>query len=876
MMTYLKSGLTLFLVLIILLILPLVSAESCTCGCTTWGGGTDKNLASSCIPGYLPPSFVGSSTLTSFIYGYDPQASWFVRECRQVFSSCSTYAGCCGGKCFDLYTEKCCSDFYIPYGYTSPKSSPDNSGLICGKYQYCVDTNNDSKSDTCMDSLPAPPVPKCPSAEELGACKTCDSSTGEVLNIRAGRSSGSCSGQDSQNQCNEFFCDGNGGCISNYSSRLCAPMISAKLSAKVGDLIVEDYSNLKAQLDEINYSQIFPPKLACNAKVGNLNFNGNFIPSSENANLKFDFLISNSEEPIYSTNSDCKGECSVDLPEDYAKLKIKPSETVWCRVTRDSESQESNSLIMPDFYLYINEIKAFNVLEDFPLVAGKPFGISVYAGFRSDTITNMDIDVPVRLKYASAGKPDAQISFKPMKEFNLDEVKNRIKQNPDNPDEKDLQILEKVKKAEDRANFFQLPAPSEGTISVSAEINPQSAVAESSGYDDNSKTESFSVVSTRKLRILPVNVIIRDYDKTYFTVNKVVKRVGYVIREYSISVNQKNSEYLAKEAVSRGMDSVETLYPIAKSNVEILPPVTVVRSRYTDSSMGVYTLSDSRFISDVDIINPIYSLLNSEAKRYGADYALGIVPGRLMAAEGGSNKGVADINSGRVALFAGPICPENKSMCPSNELALLGISYDTFAHELAHLNGISAGSVFHDYSDSEAGIGASKGWVIDQTSGQGKIPRMNIWANPGETVYTGGLLWDRFTSGENIYSKTEIRGPSIFLNLDLLMTIGQANMFVYKDQYQKLLDNYKGTGFKYPSITGRVVGPLPPVSPPAPITNPTPIKPITPISPPISVPKPVVNSPISRIAPPAPSLIVVKNASTILINPPAPVARPVK
>jgi len=139
-------------------LLSFVSAESCNCGCTTWGGGTDKNLAKYCIPGYLPPSGLpGGPDLTSFIYGYDPSITYFIKECRQVFSSCTPQQGCCNGQCFNLTTEKCCSNFYMPPSGVQPVGPPDYSGKICFKDQTCVDTNKDGKADNCTGTSIYPP-----------------------------------------------------------------------------------------------------------------------------------------------------------------------------------------------------------------------------------------------------------------------------------------------------------------------------------------------------------------------------------------------------------------------------------------------------------------------------------------------------------------------------------------------------------------------------------------------------------------------------------------------------------------------------------------------------------------------------------------------
>lgn len=157
----------------ILLIPALANAEdareSCTCGCTTWGGGTDDDLSGYCIPKYL--SQYDYTPITYFIHNYDPDIRWYINECRNVFETgCSAYAGCCGGKCFDLATEKCCPNFYIPYGQTTPKSAPDMSGLICGRGQTCCDRDKDGLSDTC---IPAGYMCECPAQTTLGECKSC-------------------------------------------------------------------------------------------------------------------------------------------------------------------------------------------------------------------------------------------------------------------------------------------------------------------------------------------------------------------------------------------------------------------------------------------------------------------------------------------------------------------------------------------------------------------------------------------------------------------------------------------------------------------------------------------------------------------------------
>ena len=194
-MTSLRSRLALFLIVSLILITSFVYAEtgreSCTCGCITWGEGAPNNLS-----GYCYPKTIGQySGLygTDFIFNYPSNYLNDVVNCQYIFAlgekDFNTYnpyywtkifnQGCCNGKLFNINTEKCCPNMYIPYGQTTPKSPPDNSGLICGKYQYCVDENNDKKSDVCLDEQ----IPKCPSSEELGSCKICNSNTGEVSNV---------------------------------------------------------------------------------------------------------------------------------------------------------------------------------------------------------------------------------------------------------------------------------------------------------------------------------------------------------------------------------------------------------------------------------------------------------------------------------------------------------------------------------------------------------------------------------------------------------------------------------------------------------------------------------------------------------------------
>lgn len=862
-------------VIFLIIILPFVYAFS-SCCCINNGGGV------SCTK-YASDSFCGSPGLSTQLKNLDSigcySTNFFTNgcggygegieggegcwACSAAYCPCANYeTGSCKGECFYRSTEKCCSD---------------SSGLICGKEKICTDTSipKDGKSDVCLDEQ----IPECPSSEELGSCKTCNINTGEISNIPLGISSGECLGLDLNNECNEFMCDGFGNCISNYSENLCTPYISVSLNAKVNGFLVDDFNKLKDKLDEINYSEIFPPKLSCNASVGNYKINGDFIPSKEIVNLKFDFFIESAEgrKNLYSKNLDCQGNCGLDLPEEKAK-EINPDDTISCEIKKDSETKQSNSMKMPDFYLFIKNIKTFNVIEDVSLVASKPLGISVFAFFDSSLITNMDKDVPVKIKYSSPGNPVyvSQINFKPMKEFNLDEAKNRVKQNPENPDKKDIYLLEKVKKAEDSVNFFKLPVPNEGTVSVAAEISPESIIKESFGVADNYKTESFSVVKTRKLRILPVNIIFRDID-LYSP-----RRPLNPIKEYSISSDKANSEHLSKEITARSMDFVEILYPISQQNVEILKPVTVTITRVVDSSRGILPLSDKNYACDSGIINNIFSNLVSQAKIFGADYAVGIVPGKVMATKEGSYKGVADRSSGRAIILTGPDCFDNKTICLDNEKIMLNVGFSTLAHELAHINGISAGVVFPDYYSSELGIGTSKGWVINQSSGEGIVPRMNIWLNPGEKAYTKNMF-DMYVSGENKYFKTKISSPTLLLVADLLANLG-GEMHVYKEQYEKLLNNYKGDYYKYkPTITASVLLParLPilvtkPLSSVTNLTN----MPIIRLTPPTLITGPIssitssINIPLPRLSP----NISINNLTVVPIarlSPPTLITKPI-
>lgn len=784
-----------FLLLIFLNFVSAIDRESCSCGTTTWGGAKDSNIADTCIPKYL--SQYDYTPISYFIYGYNPELSWFIKESRSIFSSCPGYSGCCSGKCFDLATEKCCSDFYIPYGRTTPLSSPDDSGLICKKNQDCVDENNDGKSDACLELVP---VQKCPTSDELGSCRICSQAIGEISNIPLGTSLGSCSGEDIENGCNEFMCNGYGECISNFSSGLCTPYLSVSLNAEVNGLLVDDFSKLKDEY-EINYSEIFPPKLICNASAGNYKLNGDFIPPNNAVNLKFDFIDLGNERIIYSETSECRGNCRVFLTEEKAK-DIEPDDSIACKITSDSEEKQSNSIRMPRFYLFVDKIKAFNVIQDVPLVAGKPIGISVYAFFKSDVITNMDKEVLLRIRYSSPGNLvyNSEINFKPMKEFKIEEIKDRIRQNPENPDKRDMNTLERVKNAEDSANFFQLPVPKyEGQVSVATEINPDGDFKESFGNPDNFKTGFFSVAQTRKLRILPVNLIFRDIDRNHTKTNK--KGAVYSVRDNKISDNQNNSEYITREITARSMEFAETLYPVSHENVEMLAPVSVIIQRVTDSLGNEKPVTNKDYVINSNLINKVYASLNNYARYYGADYAVGIAPGKAMATKEGHYKGVADTSSKRAVILAGPDCFENKSLCSDNEKIISSVEPSTLAHEFAHINGIKAGIISSDYSSSEIGIASSKGWVINQTSGEGIFPRMNIWFSPGEMVYASNFF-DMYASGENKYYKTKVNGPSMIAVVDLLMNSGGV-MHVYKEQYERLLNNYKGDSYKYnPVVSG--------------------------------------------------------------------------
>ena len=272
----------------------------------------------------------------------------------------------------------------------------------------------------------------------------------------------------------------------------------------------------------------------------------------------------------------------------------------------------------------------------------------------------------------------------------------------------------------------------------------------------------------------------------------------------------------------------------------------------------------------------------SQAKIFGADYAVGIVPGKVMATKEGSYKGVADRSSGRAIILTGPDCFDNKTICLDNEKIMLNVGFSTLAHELAHINGISAGVVFPDYYSSELGIGTSKGWVINQSSGEGIVPRMNIWLNPGEKAYTKNMF-DMYVSGENKYFKTKISSPTLLLVADLLANLG-GEMHVYKEQYEKLLNNYKGDYYKYkPTITASVLLParLPilvtkPLSSVTNLTN----MPIIRLTPPTLITGPIssitssINIPLPRLSP----NISINNLTVVPIarlSPPTLITKPI-
>lgn len=551
------------------------------------------------------------------------------------------------------------------------------------------------------------------------------------------------------------------------------------------------------QAEQVNYSQVFPPNLSCNISIGKFSLLGNYYVLDSNAekNLLVKFKKENTGQIIHTENSfSCSGSCSLNIPE-AASIIISPEDSISCEaqaVDNSIKAKESNIVNIPSFDLFIKNISAINVIEDVPLIVDKPLMVRVWAFFKSNLITNMDKDVDVKIKYHFPSFVLLQtktIPFKPMKDFNLEDVKDNIRANPENPSEKNMTILRKVKSGNDSANFFNLPPPyykAEGIhVQIIAEVDPDNLFNESYDSNDepNDKTEVFDVEETREIKILYVSVELVDIGPWYQTEEKKIRNT--YTYPYETSFTFKNQ-----------LQFFEKVYPLVKYNIKTSPEkMRVIVS--TEWCWGD-KLEDVGLWRMGYIRDQIYSKLQKIAKEEKVDIVVGFVDKRILRQEVGK-LGVNGLTKPGLHWY--------DKWDGYNNVVLLGVDKTgletVMAHEIGHLNGLKDTNTKLGNSSGN-GIPSHNGWLLEQRTGHNLEPRVNIWNDPDgngnydpgrDAAWVNGKFWDLTNPGsyfnQNLPADVGVT-EDIFLYLDIMgNTNDEKKVHMNKEQYEVLLNNYE-------------------------------------------------------------------------------------
>ena len=559
-----------------------------------------------------------------------------------------------------------------------------------------------------------------------------------------------------------------------------ATVILGSFSPKVNVWLKPDFFEKYANGSQVNYTDVFPPVLNCTAYVKD--------PDGEDTDeikLNFTFIAKSTiygNRTLYTTEILCqnKHNCSIILPEQNAK-SIYPEDKVICNVTpTDNENNiggsNSSNITMPSFDLFIKNIAAINVIEDVSLVANKSLIVRVWAFFNSNLITHMDKNVYVKLN-SSLGDSN-WTSFKPMKNFSLETIKNNVKAKPENPDAKDMEILNKVKRGEDSANFFSITnlkiPPSAGNIIYGATVDSPVGIWDTyneSNESNNYFSKNFEVVETKEINILIVRVNISD-------VIDPGAPLPYIIRNsYSPKVGIETVYFIMFQ-----LGFLEGVYPCSIKGVDFS-----VRYIYTPLFDGVNVdkLSERKLR---DIRELIFSDLHDLARKKGADVVVGLVDKGLLKKEGTYVQGMVLYNEH----WYGNTGYEN--------VILLDVDAPIYvmAHEMGHLNGLSDA---YDITENGLHLGSLSyaGWSLDQGWGlRGLGPKVNVWTEPDDRgMYT--FVNDALSNPVNyvFFPKTRSEFPSMKPNLFFGVMSGGTDavtadvIHMEKTDYEKLLDRYK-------------------------------------------------------------------------------------
>lgn len=531
---------------------------------------------------------------------------------------------------------------------------------------------------------------------------------------------------------------------------------------------------------EVNYSNIFPPVLNCTAYFKNASSDYPY-----DLDLNFTFTSSSSANPdklLYNQTKSCQNKhtCTVILPEAEAR-NILPGETIKCEVstTGSDNARKSDYITMPTFDLFIKKISPINVIEDVPLIANKPLMVRVWSFFTSNLVTNMDKDISINL-ISSLGD-NQTISFKPMRDFDLETVKNNVRNNPSNPDKKDMDILLKVKKSEDSANFFNLTVPN----STITQINYISKVDEYEEINETDESNNFYYNPASPAYVQETDIIMITDIVMVELYNSKLKEYYHPGEEINPTISLLDDIY--KQMYSQLSDLI-TVFPIPSYSQEILLEPTFrtkpedfhLTPLFIDISyiLGRRDLSEATDKEIVNIRDRIYRELQRLADRY-SEYPQHINPVVVGFVSNKALSGADGYAKVGKNLFGVTVGYPNVVL-----LKLDAVPY-TLAHEVAHLNFID-----DSYSEGTFGKLSQNGWLLNQKTGESIHPIVNIWRSPEQT---GDSILDMI-GHPAYYDKTLFKEISIrhsFFDIMSDASISKSKIGITKEQYLTLMNNYK-------------------------------------------------------------------------------------